>query len=808
MLLTLLAASCSTDDLPAPPPSFADPDGATLGLDETEGLVWTQAGGTPHSLSFTLVESGAYDPDSCSYDPWWLYNDREAAGTLATAGFEADVAEACNGNLTFRASTAVIWSKDHFEIAFQGGRLAQLDVDATGPGLRLTVMPSEAEGPIPYLGLTLGATTEEQFYGLGETFDSVLHRGRVRPMQIEVDLVRESSYNEVHVPVPLLVSSANWGLLVDSFLPGVFDVAATHPDSVTALFRQEGGLNFDLYAPPTAPEVTGRYWSRTGAPEVPPDWAFAPIQWRNVVASGEDVLDDARTLRDLGIPTGVLWVDNPWQTTYNSMVPDPAQFTDWPGMMDELHALGFRMLAWTTPYVSDLDPEHDLYEQNGWLVQGPMLFSTFGDIVDLTNPAAAAAWAGRVAAAKDIGIEGWKLDYGEDVQLGGFGARINPAWAFDNGSDERSMHHQFSVFYHTPYVTPYDEAGMLLGRAGCLGGQTVTDVIWPGDLDNGFEQWNDESEEEGILVGGLTSAIHGGTSLSMSGYPFYASDTGGYRGGRPTKESFIRWMEYAATLPIWQYGGAGENHNAWDFTDYGTSQFDQETLDAFARYAVLHTRLWPYYQSAVATMLAAGVPIVIPQGLGDPNGGVHDEVNYFVGDSLFVAPVIDEGATVWTGSLPEGEWVHWWTGERYSGGDVQTLDAPLGVGPLFQRAGSVVPLLRRTIGTLSPATDPSVESWVEEPGALNARIVPGPGAYAKVADGASIAAGSRGKVVLEAGTAYSGWDVEIYSPEVGQVVVDGAAVTEGAEGCTSCFLVNSPWVRVVLPPGGHAVGIE
>ena len=98
--------------------------------------------------------------------------------------------------------------------------------------------------------------------------------------------------------------------------------------------------------------------------------------------------------------------------------------------------------------------------QGGKLVQGPQLFSTFGDIVDLTNDDAKFAWEARVAAAEDRGIEGWKLDYGEDVQLGAFGARINPSWAFDDGSDERTMHHQFAQFYHRPYVEPSGEAGM------------------------------------------------------------------------------------------------------------------------------------------------------------------------------------------------------------------------------------------------------------------------------------------------------------------------------------------------------------
>ncbi len=784
--------------------AFEDADGAVL-TGDGDGFLWRHADGTERRVGFVLVEADSVDRDACSYDPWWLYNERNDAGTLATAGYEADLSERCNAGLHVRAATAV--SADL--VTFEGGRSAALEVDEAGPGLRLHLTPNAGELPLVWMGVTVSAAESEQFYGLGELFDSVMHRGRVRAMQIEVELDRESAYNEAHVPVPLLVSSAKWGLLVDSHRPGIFDVAATAPDEVTALFEvDESGLAVDLYAPPTSPEVTGRYWQRTGWPEVPPDWAFAPLHWRNAVISGEEVLDDARTLRALGLPTGVLWVDNPWQTTYNSMVPDPAQFADWGALIDEVHALGFRMLAWTTPYVADDDPEHATYEANGWLVQGPILFSTFGDIVDLTNPDAAAAWAGRAQAALDVGIEGWKLDYGEDVQLGLFGSRINPAWAFDDGSDERTMHHQFNRFYHLPYTVPGNESGVLIGRGGCLGCQTVTDVIWPGDLDNGFEVWDDERDGQ-LLVGGLTSGIHGGTSLSVSGYPFYASDTGGYRGGRPTHESFVRWMEYAALLPIWQYGGAGENHNPWDFTAYAESQFNEDTLAAFARYAALHTRLWPYYQAHTARIVEAGVPIVLPQGLGDPEGGVHDEHNFFVGPDLFVAPVVTEFTTEWTGTLPSGEWVHWWTGERYTGGAPLTLPAPLGEGPLFQRVGSVVPLLDHGVVTLAPATDPGVRSWANDPGALNARILAGAGAAASVAGGAAITAETLSTIQLHAGSLYAGWDVEVYAPGAATVLLDGAPLAEGAEGCTACVLESeSPWLRIVAPAGDHSVGVE
>jgi alpha-D-xyloside xylohydrolase len=95
------------------------------------------------------------------------------------------------------------------------------------------------------------------------------------------------------------------------------------------------------------------------------------------------------------------------------------------------------------------------------------LFSDFGDLVDLTNPEGVALWAERVLRAKDNGIEGWKLDYGEDVQLGVGSGTLE--FLFHNGEDERSMHHDFNRYYHHAHADPYGEdEAFLLGRGGVL----------------------------------------------------------------------------------------------------------------------------------------------------------------------------------------------------------------------------------------------------------------------------------------------------------------------------------------------------
>ena len=78
-------------------------------------------------------------------------------------------------------------------------------------------------------------------------------------------------------------------------------------------------------------------------------------------------------------------------------------------------------------------------------------------------------------------------------------------------------------------------------------------IIWPGDLQADLSKFGDPKPGSSQkTVGGLPTAIAFGLSLSASGFPFYASDTGGYRSSPPDNETWLRWVEANAVWPAMQ----------------------------------------------------------------------------------------------------------------------------------------------------------------------------------------------------------------------------------------------------------------
>ncbi|HEY5921633.1 MAG TPA: hypothetical protein VIV11_08175, partial [Kofleriaceae bacterium] len=215
--LALLAA-CGDNNGPLALPLASGP----AQLELVDGaLVFSRSGNVKLTFARGAFQVGTVDDldSGASFDPYWLFID---------SPIEPD-------GLEWHAS-------DELRVVASDASMLRLAFDVPGGEATLTFSPGQPGGfragfatsapNVAYLRLAPDATASEGFYGLGEWADGVEHRGKLRPMQLEVDTTVESSNNEAHVPVPLIVGTHGWGLFVKSDRPGVFDVARTSPTLV------------------------------------------------------------------------------------------------------------------------------------------------------------------------------------------------------------------------------------------------------------------------------------------------------------------------------------------------------------------------------------------------------------------------------------------------------------------------------------------------------------------------------------------------------------------------------------------------
>jgi alpha-D-xyloside xylohydrolase len=638
-----------------------------------------------------------------------------------------------------------------FALTYPSGGTASLVFTASSRGtFDATFTPNEGGPPVAYFRLRPRGSATEGFYGLGETFGAVNQRGSKRAMQLELDTSTESGYNNEHAPIPFILGTSGWGLFVESAYPGAFAVATESDDLVEATFgtglASTAGLTFHVFGEPSPIDLTRHYYEATGFPRLPARWALGPWIWRHVASQAEAAMD-LSTIRSLDLATSGFWFDDGYFTAVQTFDWNQANYTNPQALLDQAHGMGFGLALWHAPYLDAKSPAtaslRAVATNDGYYppVAGLPL-NSFGTLLDLTNPGAFAWWQGLVETYTSMGIEGFKLDYAEDVVPGLTSGRN--VWEFADGSDERTMHGRYQLFYHSLYAeTLPGEGGFLLCRHATFGDQKNLSVMWPGDLDSTFAKNGDQASTY-VSVGGFPSSVAAGLALGPSGFPFFGADTGGYLHQPPDKELMTRWFEQTALSTVMQIYA---DTRPW-VADAATG-YDDEMLGWLRTYMRLHMRLFPYVWTYAENLAVDGRPIARALGLAHPELGVHPSDTYLFGDALLVAPVIEAGATSRDVVLPAGSWIDWWTGDVLQGtGASVTVDAPLGTLPLFLHAGSIVPMLRPTIATLYSTTTPdTVDSYATTAGVLWARVAPFGQSSFTVFDGTTLTEDATGDTV-------------------------------------------------------------
>jgi len=237
--------------------------------------------------------------------------------------------------------------------------------------------------------------------------------------------------------------------------------------------------------------------------------------------------------------------------------------------------------------------------------------------------------------------------------------------------------------YHKLLKETRGEDGITFSRSGFTGAQKYP-CHWAGDENSTWVAFR--------------ASIMAGLNAGLSGIPFWGWDIAGFSGEIPSAELYIRATAMAAFCPIMQYHSEYNDHvspsndrTPWNIED---CTGDKDVVPIFRKYANLRMNLLPYIYSQAKDSSKTGLPLM--RSLLLEYGFDHESRNYpyqyQFGDSLLIAPVIQENTSIQNVYLPEGDWYDFWTHQLFEGPEKIEYPAPKEIIPVFARAGSVLAL--------------------------------------------------------------------------------------------------------------------
>ena len=620
------------------------------------------------------------------------------------------------GNFTIRDRLS-----ERFALRFLGAegdtlRFAHSDLDgeyrlrvyADGGLLRLDgACPDDS---VDRLWLRLGAEENEHVTGGGEQFSALDLRGRNWPIWTreqgvgrnkltEITRLADASdggggdYHTTFFPQPTFVSSRLYFAHLENYEYSELDFREADYHELTLW---TGALRLVLGTGDSYEALLGKLTKLLGRQPPLPDWAMEGL-WLGVQGGTERALEMLRRCREGGMHVSAVWIQD-WEGKRVTSFGKRLQW-DWRWNketypeLDKIIARD-RDLAWMgyiNPYLVEGGVLFQEAAEKGYFVKradGTDYLFDFGEydcgVVDLTLPAAFAWYKGVIKTNLiGLGFKGWMADFGEYL----------PADAVCHGGSGLELHNAWPMLWAKCNREAVEEAGRLgdcvfYMRAGAAGSQRYAMLLWAGD------QCVDWSEDDG-----LPSVVTAALTLGMSGFGLHTCDIGGYTTLfhlRRDAELLLRWTEFAAFTPVMR------THEG-NRPDSNVQLYDSpELIASAARLTRIHDALNPYLRCVTKECAETGLPAMRPLFFAAPDAPEawrRENYSYLLGGELLVTPVVEPGATERTLWLPEGEWVHLWSGASYKGGTV-TVPAPLGQPPVFYRAnGSWSPCFERLRNT-------------------------------------------------------------------------------------------------------------
>jgi alpha-D-xyloside xylohydrolase len=478
----------------------------------------------------------------------------------------------------------------------------------------------------------------EKIYGCGESATALNKAGQ--KVNLFVTDPQGPETPAMYKPIPFYFSNRGYGVFMHTSAPVTCDFGASYIGATKLFMADEVADLFVFLGEPK--RILEEYTALTGRAPMPPLWSFGTWMSRITYFSEQEGREVARQLRANKIPSDVIhfdtgWFGVDWQCDY-AFAAD--RFSDPKQMLADLKKDGFRTCLWQLPYFTPKNKffkeliDKDLYVHNG---RGQLPYEDV--VLDFTNPATVEWYQQKLGSLIELGVGAIKVDFGEGAPLEGI---------YHNGRSGLYEHNLYPLRYNravADVIRRIHGENIIWARSAWAGSQRYP-LHWGGDA--------------ATTNTGLEGTLRAGLSLGLSGFTFWSNDIGGFVTQSP-ESLYRRWLPFgfltshsrvhgAPPTEPWYYGKA--------FTDY------------FRRCAELKYKLMPYVYTQARLSAEHGWPLLRALLLEYPEdpGAWTVEDEYMFGESLLVAPMMEEGSGRDVYLPGRKKWIDYQTGKVYTPG--------------------------------------------------------------------------------------------------------------------------------------------
>jgi alpha-glucosidase len=655
-------------------------------------------------LRITLARGRSWPEDAS----WAVLQSARRSSVAVTADADAD-------HFGFRTHALVVEvNKQTLELEVR---------DLSGNILQQDARPIRFDGDSFRIYRTM--PLDEHYFGLGDKTGPLDRRNEAFTLWNTDSYRFQESTDPLYKSIPYFMayrSRRAVGVLLDNTWRTSFDFGKETP-GVYSFGAVAGPLDYYVFYGPTAKQVVETYAWLTGAPPLPPLWTLGFQQSRYSYMSQARVLEVADRLRADAIPADAIYLDIDYQDKNRPFTVNRTAFPDLPGMVAQLKAENFHVVAITDLHIAKLpgqnyfpydsgmagdhfvkNPDGSVYAGRVW--PGPSVFP------DFTRQQTRAWWGTLYRDLRRSGVDGFWNDMNEPSIFDSPTATMpesvvhridEPGFAPRTAThaeihDVYGMENSRATYEGLRKLDP-DTRPFVLTRATYAGGQRYA-ATWTGDNSS---SWNHLRLTTPMLE-----------NLGLSGFAFSGADVGGYA-GTPSSELLTKWIEVATFQPIDR-----------DHTEKGTG--DQEPWVGGAEQEAIRRRfietryeLMPYLYTLAEEASRNGLPLVRPLFVEFPDAtldghpidtDVPASSEFLLGSDLLIAPpAFPDELDAYAVELPSRDWYNYWTGERIAASATPAATVPdpqavpnrdgqfsirvtpeLSQLPVFVRAGSILPI--------------------------------------------------------------------------------------------------------------------